>query len=153
MLEVVSHQKQFESKITTTWISSGGAQTYWPLLKRFILTFIISFSTQAQRVLEEAKRDADLHHAACNFKKIPGKLYYLYKRPSGQTYFSMLSSEVRGPLVTRAGQNRVPDSESSITDYMSYNSMNDVGSCNIYLYEATKNRAPVLHHSKVYLLI
>jgi len=49
---------------------------------------------QAQLVLEEAKRDADLHHAACNFKKIPGKLYYLYKRNSGQTYFSMLSPEV-----------------------------------------------------------
>ncbi|XP_066302747.1 uncharacterized protein C1orf50 homolog [Branchiostoma lanceolatum] len=52
---------------------------------------------QARRVLVEAKRDAELHHAACNFKKIPGKIYYLYKRQSGQTYFSMLSPTEWGP--------------------------------------------------------
>ncbi|XP_068098852.1 uncharacterized protein C1orf50 homolog [Hyperolius riggenbachi] len=46
---------------------------------------------QAKRVLEEAKRDADLHHAACNVVKKPGNIYYLYKRESGQRYFSILS--------------------------------------------------------------
>ncbi|XP_071945735.1 uncharacterized protein C1orf50 homolog isoform X2 [Antedon mediterranea] len=48
---------------------------------------------QACKVLQEAKRDADLHHVACNFKKCPGKIYHLYKRPSGQRYFSLLSCE------------------------------------------------------------
>lgn len=48
---------------------------------------------QAKKVLEEAKRDADLHHAACNIKKRPGHIYYLYMRESGQKYFSILSPE------------------------------------------------------------
>ncbi|XP_002739964.1 uncharacterized protein C1orf50 homolog [Saccoglossus kowalevskii] len=51
---------------------------------------------QAKKVLEEAKRDADLHHAACNIKKRPGQIYYLYKRESGQKYFSILSPEEWG---------------------------------------------------------
>ncbi|XP_078497117.1 uncharacterized protein C1orf50 homolog [Lissotriton helveticus] len=46
---------------------------------------------QARKVLVEAKRDADLHHAACNVVKKPGNTYYLYKRESGQRYFSILS--------------------------------------------------------------
>ncbi|XP_020892139.1 uncharacterized protein C1orf50 homolog, partial [Exaiptasia diaphana] len=32
---------------------------------------------QARKVLEETKRDAELHHAACNFKKRPGQMYFL----------------------------------------------------------------------------
>nr|XP_039253661.1 uncharacterized protein C1orf50 homolog isoform X1 [Styela clava] len=62
---------------------------------RAILDQMKMLQEQAARVLEEAKRDAELHHAACNFRKIPGKLY-LYKRESGQTYFSMLSPEEWG---------------------------------------------------------
>uniref|UniRef100_A0AAQ4QQX1 Chromosome 1 open reading frame 50 n=1 Tax=Gasterosteus aculeatus aculeatus TaxID=481459 RepID=A0AAQ4QQX1_GASAC len=46
---------------------------------------------QARKVLEDAKRDADLHHAACNIVKKPGNMYYLYQRPSGQQYFSIIS--------------------------------------------------------------
>ncbi|XP_032405339.1 uncharacterized protein C1orf50 homolog [Xiphophorus hellerii] len=49
---------------------------------------------QAKKVLEEAKRDADLHHAACNIVKKPGNMYYLYQRPSGQKYFSIISPKV-----------------------------------------------------------
>ncbi|NP_001088694.1 uncharacterized protein C1orf50 homolog [Xenopus laevis] len=52
---------------------------------------------QARRVLEEAKRDADLHHAACNVVKKPGNIYYLYQRESGQRYFSILSPKDWGP--------------------------------------------------------
>ncbi|KAL4223092.1 hypothetical protein ACF0H5_016567 [Mactra antiquata] len=52
---------------------------------------------QAKKVLEEAKRDAMLHHAACNLVKKPGKIYYLYERESGQKYFSLLSPEEWGP--------------------------------------------------------
>lgn len=46
---------------------------------------------QAREVLEQAKRDAQLHHAACNFQKRPEQIYHLYEKPNGQTYFSMLS--------------------------------------------------------------
>lgn len=52
---------------------------------------------QARKVLEEAKRDADLHHAACNIVKKPGNTYYLYERPSGQKYFSIISPKEWGP--------------------------------------------------------
>ncbi|KAK5646468.1 hypothetical protein RI129_004932 [Pyrocoelia pectoralis] len=48
---------------------------------------------QAENVLRETKLNLDLHHAACNFVKVPGNVYHLYKRPSGQEYFSMLSPQ------------------------------------------------------------
>jgi len=51
---------------------------------------------QAKKVLKEAKRDADLHHAACNIKKRPGQMYFLYRRDSGQEYFSILSPQEWG---------------------------------------------------------
>ncbi|KAK3579831.1 hypothetical protein CHS0354_029561 [Potamilus streckersoni] len=51
---------------------------------------------QARKVLEEAKRDNMLHHAACNMVKKPGQVYYLYKRESGQHYFSILSPQEWG---------------------------------------------------------
>uniref|UniRef100_A0A1B6DDV7 Uncharacterized protein n=1 Tax=Clastoptera arizonana TaxID=38151 RepID=A0A1B6DDV7_9HEMI len=57
---------------------------------------------QAEKVLTDALADNRLHHAACNFKKIPGKIYHLYKKRngSGQTYFSMLSPEEWGNSMT-----------------------------------------------------
>ncbi|XP_008303352.1 uncharacterized protein C1orf50 homolog [Stegastes partitus] len=55
---------------------------------------------QARKVLEDAKRDADLHHAACNIVKKPGTMYYLYERPSGQKYFSIISPKVGITLIT-----------------------------------------------------
>ncbi|XP_035780873.1 uncharacterized protein C1orf50 homolog [Anopheles albimanus] len=52
---------------------------------------------QAKKILEDTQRAQELHHAACNFVKIPGKVYHLYRRESGQTYFSMLSPDEWGP--------------------------------------------------------
>lgn len=52
---------------------------------------------QARKVLDDAKKDADLHHAACNMVKKPGNMYYLYLRPSGQRYFSIISPQEWGP--------------------------------------------------------
>eukprot|EP00056_Hartaetosiga_gracilis_P002721 m.56137 g.56137 ORF g.56137 m.56137 type:complete len:192 (+) comp11176_c0_seq1:159-734(+) len=52
---------------------------------------IKALQRQAREVLEEAKRDVELNHAKCNFKRIPNKMYHLYRQPSGDTYFSMLS--------------------------------------------------------------
>ncbi|XP_030632768.1 uncharacterized protein C1orf50 homolog [Chanos chanos] len=51
---------------------------------------------QARKVLEDAKKDADLHHAACNVVKKPGNMYYLYLRESGQRYFSIVSPKEWG---------------------------------------------------------
>jgi len=48
---------------------------------------------QAQRVLEEAKESSQLHNAKCNLVKIPGKMYYLYERESGDNYFSLLAPQ------------------------------------------------------------
>ncbi|CAI9584537.1 unnamed protein product [Staurois parvus] len=57
---------------------------------------LVELAQQVQKVLEDAKRDADLHHAACNVVKKPGNIYYLYKRESGQRYFSILSPKEWG---------------------------------------------------------
>ena len=48
---------------------------------------------EAARVLESAQRDAELHRAVCRFKKIPGHVYHLYQRPTGERYFSLLSRD------------------------------------------------------------
>jgi len=52
---------------------------------------------QAKKVLYEAKRDNDLHHAACNMVKKPGTVYHMYERKSGQKYLSILSPQEWGP--------------------------------------------------------
>ena len=54
---------------------------------------IKSLQTEARSVLEEARLDQDLHRAECNFKRIPGKIYHLYQKTNGNTYFSMLSPD------------------------------------------------------------
>jgi len=54
---------------------------------------IKSLQLEAQSVLEEARLDQDLHRAECNFKRIPGKIYHLYQKNNGNTYFSMLSPD------------------------------------------------------------
>jgi len=46
---------------------------------------------QALRVMQEAKLNADLNHAACNMVKKPGNIYHLYQRDSGQKYLSIIS--------------------------------------------------------------
>ena len=57
---------------------------------------IRALQEEAARTLAEARDAADLHRAQCSFKKIPGKLYHLYQRSSGERYFSMLSPEEWG---------------------------------------------------------
>jgi len=48
---------------------------------------------QARAVLETAERDAELHRAACSFKKRPGHLYHLYRKKDGTSTLSMISPE------------------------------------------------------------
>ena len=54
---------------------------------------ILGLKQQAREILEETQRNQQLHRAHCQFKKIPGKTYHLYKKDNGQLYFSMLSPE------------------------------------------------------------
>lgn len=56
-----------------------------------IVRQIRALQRDAARVLEQTRRDAELHRATCRFKKIPGKVYHLYQRPDGERYFSLLS--------------------------------------------------------------
>ena len=51
---------------------------------------------EARKILEDGKRDQELHHAQCNFIRQPGKTYFLYQKSSDQTYFSMLSPDEWG---------------------------------------------------------
>ncbi|VDN40888.1 unnamed protein product [Gongylonema pulchrum] len=50
-----------------------------------------SHDFQAEEVLLEAERDTDLHNVPCNFQKVPGSLYHLYRRPDGTRFFSIIS--------------------------------------------------------------
>jgi len=52
-----------------------------------------ALQAEARSVLEEARRDQDLNHAQCSFKRRPGHIYHLYRREDGSRYFSMLSPE------------------------------------------------------------
>jgi len=54
---------------------------------------IRALQDQARAVLDAAKRDGDLHRAACSFRKRPGHVYHLYRRADGTQYLSMLSPE------------------------------------------------------------
>ena len=51
---------------------------------------------QARKVLEDARLNALIHKTACNFKKVPGTTYYVYKnrRNPDTEFISMISPEV-----------------------------------------------------------
>ncbi len=51
---------------------------------------------EARDALESAQRDQELHRAQCNFKRIPGRIYHLYRRSDGSNYFSMLGPDEWG---------------------------------------------------------
>ncbi len=46
---------------------------------------------EAQQLLEETRRNQELHRVHCSFKKIVGKVYHLYRKKDGGLHFSMLS--------------------------------------------------------------
>ncbi|CAD5211092.1 unnamed protein product [Bursaphelenchus okinawaensis] len=46
---------------------------------------------EANKVVEKAKRDEQLHNVPCNLRKIVGNVYYLYEKDTGSKFFSMLS--------------------------------------------------------------
>lgn len=54
---------------------------------------IRALQAQAREVLASAHEDMQLHRAHCNFRKIPGKVYHLYRHDDGTLHFSMLSAD------------------------------------------------------------
>ncbi|HEY6510066.1 MAG TPA: DUF2452 domain-containing protein [Vicinamibacterales bacterium] len=55
-----------------------------------------SLQERARAIIEQATRDVDLIHAECRFHRVPGRIYHLYERPSGQRYFSMVGPDEFG---------------------------------------------------------
>lgn len=51
---------------------------------------IRSLKEEAERLLEAAQKDIELHKAKCNFEKKPGQNIHLYEK-EGFPYFSLLS--------------------------------------------------------------
>jgi hypothetical protein len=58
---------------------------------RVIADQIKALQAEARKVLAEAREEQALTQASCAFKRTPGKTYHLYRKPGGETYFSMLS--------------------------------------------------------------
>lgn len=54
---------------------------------------IKKLQNQAREELERARYDQYLHRVRCDFKRIPGKIYYLYAKEDDSRYFSLLSPD------------------------------------------------------------
>ncbi len=61
-----------------------------------IVEQIRSLQAQAREIVEQARRDVDLIHADCRFRRVPGRIYHLYERDDGRRYFSMLGPDEYG---------------------------------------------------------
>lgn len=84
------HVESARQQIMLLWVGGDNPLLFMHTYLLVIFKkFLISF-----QVLEKAKLDAELHHAACNIVKKPGTVYYLYERESGQKYLSIISPEV-----------------------------------------------------------
>ena len=59
---------------------------------RLIAKQIKTLQDEARQVLEQTQQDQLLHRAKCNFKRQPGKIYHLYQKGNGTSYFSMLAA-------------------------------------------------------------
>lgn len=58
---------------------------------RVIADQITALQGEARKILDEAREERALTHAACSFKRIPGHTYHLYRKRDGASFFSMLS--------------------------------------------------------------
>ncbi len=67
---------------------------------RSIARQIKGLQQEAREVLEDTRRNQELHRARCNFRRIAGKVYHLYRTPADELYFSMLSPEDWGNRLT-----------------------------------------------------
>jgi len=51
---------------------------------------IRALKAEAQKILDAAAKDVELHNAKCQFEKKPGQKMHLYEK-NGEKYFSLLS--------------------------------------------------------------
>jgi len=58
---------------------------------RVIAEQIRALQAKAREVLDEARRDLDLHRARCSFSRRVGHVYHLYRREGGELYWSMVA--------------------------------------------------------------
>lgn len=50
-----------------------------------------NIKNEIEEVIKESIETENLEKIKCNFKKIPGKNYFLYQKPNNELFFSMLS--------------------------------------------------------------
>lgn len=60
---------------------------------RLIADQVRQLQQQAQAILEQTRRDQQLHRAHCNFQKKPGRIYHLYLNHRDEPLLSLLSPE------------------------------------------------------------
>ncbi len=63
---------------------------------------IRGLQSKARELLEEARRDAELHRVKCSFEKRIGGVYHLYREADGAEWFSLI-----GPREWRTPQSHV----------------------------------------------
>ena len=51
---------------------------------------------EARQLMQQVRRDQELHRAACSFQRRVGRIYYLYRKEDGSLWFSMLAPEEWG---------------------------------------------------------
>ena len=54
---------------------------------------IKALQEEAVRILEKADFDRQLHQASCSFKRLVGRVYYLYEKQDSTLLFSMLGPD------------------------------------------------------------
>ena len=55
-----------------------------------------NIKNEINEIVNESKQTDVLNEIKCNFKKKPGNTYYLYQKPGGTLFFSILSPEEWG---------------------------------------------------------
>jgi hypothetical protein len=68
------------------WIASNASAQLGVIAEQ-----IAALRDKAQRVLEQARANAELHRAEARFPRHPGHIYHLYEREPNARYWSLLS--------------------------------------------------------------
>lgn len=77
----------------TIAIADQTIQSHTSSKLKLIAKQIQGLQQEAHQILEQAKRDQELHRAECQSQRLIGHTYYLYDRGSGRLYFSRLSPQ------------------------------------------------------------
>jgi hypothetical protein len=84
---------------------------------RLLAEEIERLQCSARKILAETRRNQELHRVECRFRKIPGKQYHLYRRPTGSQVFSLIGPEEwgrtgLGPVLEFCGTYRLDSDQS-----------------------------------------